>query len=54
MYWIDKWAIIILIFMIPIALNVVALFAISLFRIIRNIYIAFKYGIKYTDQDDDI
>jgi hypothetical protein len=54
MYGFDIWTIIILIFMIPVALNVIALIIVGSIKIIRNIYIALRYGIKYTDQDDDI
>lgn len=48
----DKWTIIALVIFGIIALNVVVLIFIVLFKIIRNIYIALRYGIKHTDQED--
>lgn len=51
--FVDKWTIVALMFVVPFALNVVALIVLAIIQIIRNIIIHIKYGLKNTGRNDD-
>ena len=46
---IDIWTIVIMVIMAPLALSAVGLVLVGLGKVVANIYIHCKYGLKYTD-----
>jgi len=53
MFWIDRYAIIILIIIAPVVLSLVGLVILTIVRLIYDIYIGIRYGIEAAYKDHE-
>lgn len=50
--FVDAGSVALLMFMTPLALSAVALVVLAIIKVISNIYIHIRYGLKYTDKEE--